>query len=709
MLIHGRLLVTHNGLMLDEVRSLLQKSLRRQELDLAYRATKELLAYEKDQLPWKSIVTFIFEDHCLTDVKTLKALYNNFQLNDKYKAVEILGKCYTCRHAACLQVVALTKLDKLNATVWDKAIPLEPDLVGLVVKESNVIDCDVMIALLVKFWKEENIEALIEIFALVNMAAKVENRKLTTKGVAYLLSRSVKKPTLYHLVLSVLHKASKDEYMKQYTLLCYNFAAIEDTPQGLILFCILSVTMFKNKVLTCAIPDISKIGQIDWKSVPKLDHMPEWAVDKHTYRGKFGRESLHLFKKKFENIKLSDAELVEFHGLRPKVDIRVFFDVGCICNNDILNENPIWDEAKQMYLKQKPSLQKCAKMTKACYEELKKAKAIMFKKTKIIDESDMPSEKRLKRSLTEPSTSGEPKYKQMKLTKYCLESTNENAEKASTVEEKVSVVTSKDETRKDVEPSSDGCKEVKSVAPPNGALLQLPTGSAKVYTRLDTQTMKVWKGPYKTVPKQNLCIFLHRAMREVFQDLHTMELETKGAFIIFPLLKSKAAEIATIHKAFYDCIGKKEIAEEDGVFITRESLGLIQLHKISEVKLRDLPVTIWLHFVYRYLLNVGDSGLYNAIATEDLSWIFGIDMKENRAAVKGNDVMNMMFTKLPKQSFLPVIKKALKVKKADIQTILEKDFDFDKLKSLYKEYKIDDGTERCQRRLLRFRKAIKDL
>ena len=103
MLIHGRLVVTQHGLMLDEVRSLLQKCLRRQEIDLAYRATKELISHEKDQLPWKSIVTFMFEDHCLTDVTTLTVFYDTYRQKNKFKAIEILGKCLTCRHSACLQ------------------------------------------------------------------------------------------------------------------------------------------------------------------------------------------------------------------------------------------------------------------------------------------------------------------------------------------------------------------------------------------------------------------------------------------------------------------------------------------------------------------------------------------------------------------------------------------------------------------------------
>ena len=43
MLIHGKLHLTANGLNLDEVRSLLQKSLRRKETQLILKSCKELL------------------------------------------------------------------------------------------------------------------------------------------------------------------------------------------------------------------------------------------------------------------------------------------------------------------------------------------------------------------------------------------------------------------------------------------------------------------------------------------------------------------------------------------------------------------------------------------------------------------------------------------------------------------------------------------
>ena len=414
MLIRGREFVTHNGIMLDEVLSLLQKSLRRQELDLSYRAAKELVGYDKDQLPWKSLVTFMFEDHCLTDVATLEMYYDIIIRKNKYQAVELLGKCFTCRYAACLRVVALGEEYWPNAELWNDTVTLEPEFQTMVAKSCDGIDCDILIALIIKYWKDQNTKALTTLFALVSVAAIVENRSITGKGINYLIDNSVKTPTLYHLVISILYKTATDEYMKKYARLCYHFAAIDYAPYSLILFCTVSQMIFKEKVLSHVKPDLSNIGAVDWDGVPKIEHMPSWAVDINTYRGRFGKETM-----KFRNSPLPQEDRAEFHGSRPKADIRMYFDDGCVCINDILNENPIFEEAKQMYLKQTPSMQNTKSMTRALHYELKQRNSICFgKHTDVVDDSK--AERDIKRRLTsslvdEPGCCGQTVQKQAKL------------------------------------------------------------------------------------------------------------------------------------------------------------------------------------------------------------------------------------------------------------------------------------------------------
>lgn len=44
--------------------------------------------------------------------------------------------------------------------------------------------------------------------------------------------------------------------------------------------------------------DDMQLGNVNWAEVDKLTAMPDWAVDKHTFRGKNGKGTKHLVKKK---------------------------------------------------------------------------------------------------------------------------------------------------------------------------------------------------------------------------------------------------------------------------------------------------------------------------------------------------------------------------------------------------------------------------
>ena len=95
MYVYGRLTLTAGGFMLDEVRSLLQKSLRRKDVQLAIASCSELLRprpgkNESDLLPWKSLVTFLFEDHCLCEPDLMEDFLDARQTGDKRRAVHLL-------------------------------------------------------------------------------------------------------------------------------------------------------------------------------------------------------------------------------------------------------------------------------------------------------------------------------------------------------------------------------------------------------------------------------------------------------------------------------------------------------------------------------------------------------------------------------------------------------------------------------------------
>ena len=178
--------------MLDEMRSLLQKSLRRKEWVLALQSAKELLGYEKDQLPWKSLVTFLFEDHCLSDTDVLMTIYKAFEQNSreaKYRCVELLMQCKTCRVAACLPVIALDS--PYEPKHWDENIAVRESVCGLMVQGQGLLNTDQLLEHLLRAWNEKNHDRIITYIKLATMVVENEKRQLTTKGNDFLISKQV--------------------------------------------------------------------------------------------------------------------------------------------------------------------------------------------------------------------------------------------------------------------------------------------------------------------------------------------------------------------------------------------------------------------------------------------------------------------------------------------------------------------------------------
>lgn len=363
MLIHGRLILTAHSLMLDEVRSLLQKALRRKERDLALQATRELLAFGKDQLPWKSLVTFLFEDHCLSDVDVVEALGSCYRGEDKYRAVELLLQAWTCRVAACVPVVTLDpEYDPKN---WDAEIEIPAEYQGLLMVSAGQINCARLIANLVKAWRENRRTELMSYVKLATMVEDVMQSTVTKKGEGMLLGK-VKKPRPTHVFLSVLHKVTEDAYMKRYIRACFNLATVPDVCLRLVLCSVLTQMLFRDRVRP--IEGGIKSREIRWNEVERLTQMPHWAVDKHTFRGKYGKGTKHLMKGCPKE--LTEAQYEEFHGERPKSDLSEFFAEGCKCEKPTMDENPYWERTKEIYFSKPHRLQKTTHMTKVYYAEL---------------------------------------------------------------------------------------------------------------------------------------------------------------------------------------------------------------------------------------------------------------------------------------------------------------------------------------------------
>ncbi len=231
---------------------------------------------------------------------------------------------------------------------------------------------------------------------------------------------------------------------------------------------------------------------------------------------------------------MTDEEYDEFHGTRDKHGIEHFFDEGCqIRNEAIPGENPFWKDTKEIYYSKPHKLQKTVRMTAVYYAELKaKHKTLFYIPTTVHattkseddgnessddleDSRKMPSlkqrilRKRKRSSLLERNAEKEmaKAHKRIK-----LESSGNLSDISDTESMSGSEFSSEfklcdtkpklDKNDTDCD-NSDVPSESCDIAPPTGPLLQLPTGSGKVYTRLSDDQKQVWKGPYK--PERTLC------------------------------------------------------------------------------------------------------------------------------------------------------------------------------------------------------------
>ena len=182
-------------------------------------------------------------------------------------------------------------------------------------------------------------------------------------------------------------------------------------------------------------------------------------------------------------------------------------------------------------------------------------------------------------------------------------------------------------------------------------------------------------------------MFLNRVMRDIICDPHTMECELNSPYISFPLVQGCGATMEVTTRDFTDRIAKADI--KDAEFLTRDSMGILQLHKLSDDQFRNLPVTLLAHFIYRFALNVGDSGLYNAITDSKLNFVYGIDITEKRGPLKDcNNLLSVMFTKLPRKELCQVIIGIAKDKKSELLNVLSKPLDQAAIENVAVEFSV---------------------
>ena len=576
--------------MLDEVKSLLQKSLRRKEQDLVAQCVKELCpATGKDQLPWKSLMTFLFEDHCLVDTESLARMYVSFQKKDKLSFIQLLLAVGTCRVSACLPVCVMHDNYKHYFHTWGARVDVPEHMKNLIVPAPGCLDADQILTRLASSWTTGDNESLMCCMKLASMMEEPEQRQVSDKG-RQLVEKAIlpfrpwqdgpvtlKKCSVSQVILAVLHQASSNIDTRRFLFHCIKFARAADAPTRLILFTAVARKLFPKETSSPEMKTKIRPQPVEWDRVEDLSEMPDWAVDKHTYRGRTGKATPTKHQPQ-----CSEEFLRCFHGVRPQKGIEDFFSSGTLLRSPTLPSNPYWEMTMAVYRFSPKGKQKTRHMTQAFYKKLKAASLGCFLR---------PSE---------------PVVAQML------------------------------------------------------PLLQVPTSSNKVYTSVDIEASEVIKGPYKKdSPKYEMTVKFHQLMRSVLGDVHTLPVlerrDGQHRYLVFPLIKN-CEDVTVTKKSFSDAIAKTDRHDVD--FVERRDLGLRQVHTLSPGEIATLPLSFWMHFVYRFGLGIGDSGLFNAIW--DGQKVYGIDMEEVRHSIDPSSICGLLFSKKPRAALCEVIENRMR-------------------------------------------------
>ena len=624
MFLYGRIFITFCGFMLDEVKSLLHKALRRKEKKFALEATKELTEH-KDQLTWKTLLIFLFEDHCLSGSDILSRFLQFYVQNNKRGCVELLLEdCKTCRVAACLPVITLTD-EYLEFDFEKKSAEEAGEFDGLLEAKEGCLDFDLIISHLRGAWISRDIKKILICMKLITASHDLEKRTLSEKGNRFLKEKKRGKKTVGQIVLKILHSITNDLNLKIYIGYCYKLACIPESPVRLILFSIGAHLLYPDAVKSKAFIHLGK--KVDWRLIGKLNVMPNWVVDKHTHRGKTGKASEPLLAERPKG--MTDADMKEFHGPRRKRDIEDFFSDGTEHVDKAIPVNPFWEKTKDIYRRYPRRQQKTIHMTAQYIKFLKKAKPTLFQ----------PETVGIKRKLSNDLVVLNAKKPKIKSTR-----------KRKLSGEELEI-------------------DIKRFAPPPGSpLLQVPTGHHKTYALADIAGGKVWKGPFSKKRIERI-LLVHELMKCVFADKHTLEVEERYPYLVYPLLKGKDAPLRIEKKIYFDHIQKQSVERD---FLSRSSMGLRQLHVMSLTQIANLPQSVWAHFFYRFVLGVGDSGLYNALTDPTCSFVYGIDMDEVRGKkpTLEMDILDMMFVKKPARDLQLAILSSMKKNKRELMNEL---------------------------------------
>ena len=307
---HKNIKFTLNNLMLDEVQSLLKKSIQRKDAKYVLSCINEL-STDNIQLPSSLLVDCLFGDHCLCDAKTLANLYFHIENKEKKQFIELLLKTNACNISWCLPVISLEH----KYHIWGNRSTAHQSYENLVEEKEGFLRFDVIMTEFVNAWNSRDEYRLIAYANLLHVIQERELRIVKQRGIE-LMKKIVNyrcKPKIVMLTLALLYgNRENDGNTKDYMKTCFLFSCMTGVNLSLILFFVIAFRMYGTNT-----NESPTAPSVDWDSRETLNKMPGWAVDISTYRGLSGKATVKHLDANQKQM-LGDEGLREFHGARPR-------------------------------------------------------------------------------------------------------------------------------------------------------------------------------------------------------------------------------------------------------------------------------------------------------------------------------------------------------------------------------------------------------
>ena len=286
----------------------------------------------------------------------------------------------TCRVAACLPVYAMS--NEMAVPIWtDFQDDHNDEIADLLKCEPGKLKYNPIAEHTVQAWKDKDEDALIYYTKLFTMMSDVENRKVTNKGVEFVkkfcdMRCAVKAP---HVFLALLLQTTVDPEMRRYIHICLRMAAIPTAPHRLIMYTVIAKCVFGEEAVVN--PGEAPLDELFLDGGDTLKVIPDYAVDKHTFRGRTGKSTMDcLDTSKIEG--LDEERLDNFHGQREKRDIEYFFEEGTKTRYTSLDHKPFWEETKNTYRQHDQKHQKTSHMTTLYYQKITKRCPYLFEQVR---------------------------------------------------------------------------------------------------------------------------------------------------------------------------------------------------------------------------------------------------------------------------------------------------------------------------------------